>query len=791
MPPPRQNGSRSVSKKKTSTTAPPTPVSVGMENKMTTNPNKKKNRRSNNKKKDKNKAGENDEATEDAVVVPSASASGARSETRRNSVGDGPCIVHGDRAASRRTSRASSKELEQSELGQVGAGGKSRQSSLAATSPISTPDPNASFSLASLTGYEQTTGTSPFASAGPPSSGPRSRLGMGGQEEDTGFERNGIVFGNHNDSASSIPSPFMNNGYFPYHEGQHHTHHSSLHYPQPYPVYQYPPLGWPGYPNPLHQGQAAPPPAMGYWPPHEPPHGFTNPGYHPPYPYPNPIFGYPPPAYPDSGNYTSFTSPDRTPDHGREPWGGQSAHQSNMSERSHSHDGHSRSVQAELSDPPVFTPATTEETGNTRTAPSPADRPVETNTPPSSSPQHKQAIAQQTTETEPEDKDEFEPVSLHLLRMYTSGELADYQLVFDSSVHRFHVGYFPIHSVIAARSPSLVVLMKKTFVDQSPKRITVLAGESFVQPMALDVALQHLYGLPLLKLSHFDRQIFVNLAYSDRDPQQRVALASNNKARMEFALCYIASGAFLSNSNIVRRGSQLVSSAINWDTIEAVLHFGLFVNSFMLGPAEGAQSETASSVTLSEEDSTINSLNQELEDVWAPKLLNEAIDFIAASVPSGFQLDTSAHVVKLPDRIEAWQMPGQSETVSAARVVSVKFGNLYASRTDIPSRETTTMSAILLALPFQVLRQLFNAMKIKGALTRKIAVAVIVERERRRRRAVRTYSMRARDVHAEMVETNPLGWKESVNLSHDGSDNIISITRVWEGMNARPLEIGF
>ncbi|PGH33942.1 hypothetical protein GX50_03263 [[Emmonsia] crescens] len=401
--------------------------------------------------------------------------------------------------------------------------------------------------------------------------------------------------------------------------------------------------------------------------------------------------------------------------------------------------------------------------------------------------------------------EELEPVAMYILEAFRSGEYTDFRLMLKSSAENCAPVSFPLHSLIASRSPHLKQLMKAMDAAAYLKEIHVIAAGSFSRPFALGMTLQHLYGVPFLDEEQLDSDLTPAVENSNgEDRAQHCGESFRELEKMNFALCYIASAAFLAESKILRRGIRLATNAICWDNLEVVLHFGISVSDFMITPVGnvGMDGESASSTTLRPKATALSNssvqvvegrfvkrndphrcsytLNQELKDVWAPQLLNQAIEFIVKGFPQNFQLDPDAHSREFSDRLSG-QLPSR---VYIRDVSSVTFGSFAAAKRCIFRREESVMSAIFLAVPFKILKKLFNIMTVKGILTMSIAEDIVFERERRRVRAVRTVKKRNNNTATSTVsEADPIGWREEIMTVTGRPESSPSIIKTWVGLN--------
>ncbi|OJD16078.1 hypothetical protein AJ78_03711 [Emergomyces pasteurianus Ep9510] len=405
--------------------------------------------------------------------------------------------------------------------------------------------------------------------------------------------------------------------------------------------------------------------------------------------------------------------------------------------------------------------------------------------------------------------EELQPVAAYILEAFRSGEYADFRLILNSSAKHCPTVSFPLHSLVASRSPHLKELMKTMDPAVYPKEIHVTAAGSFSHPFALGMALEHFYGVPLIAEEQLDDNIVPGVEHNNGEDQDQLCGKNfRDLEKMNFTLGYIASATFLAESNILRRGIRLAASMICWDNLEVLLRFGISVSNFMISPvgipsmSRGAASSPTlqpSAMLLSSSneqvmqrgfvngdnpDTSPYTLNRELKDVWAPQLVNEAIDFIVKYFPQNFQLDSDAYSRELLDRLS-----GQVGSRFYLRDISaLTFGSFAAAKNCTFRKEERVMSAIFLAVPFKILKKIFSILKVKGILTMGIAEDIVFERERRRIRAVRTVKKRAgtsmgSDAKLTISKMDPIGWREEIMAVTGIPDSSPSIIKTWVGLN--------
>ena len=372
-----------------------------------------------------------------------------------------------------------------------------------------------------------------------------------------------------------------------------------------------------------------------------------------------------------------------------------------------------------------------------------------------------------------------------LLDAFQSGNWADYQLVLESASNQFLPITFPIHAVVVSRSPRLDALLRTPSIAAS-RTIRLVAGDSFLQPAAVETCLRHLYGLPILTQNQL-----TCLPLLPSGPNEHGTLPStSNLSQMDLALCYIVTGNFLSMPEVTNRGFELAKNLIHWDTLERIMKFVLDPHSFAIETL-GERASTPNSVcqgTSYREDGTESStLQSESSGQETGKLMMAAFEFIADNLPSDFQLDTESHVVQMPDRIPYNPEDLRGTVRSNPRLATVKFGDFEPLNGRKTSHENTIISAILVALPFGYLSELFGIMKTKSVLSPKLAEEVVTEREKRRTRILRARKLNGdreyKNDEVKSAKASPLGWEESLQARGNCEEAGVTLIRTWTDFN--------
>ncbi|KAL1968546.1 hypothetical protein VTN77DRAFT_1756 [Rasamsonia byssochlamydoides] len=345
------------------------------------------------------------------------------------------------------------------------------------------------------------------------------------------------------------------------------------------------------------------------------------------------------------------------------------------------------------------------------------------------------------------------PLTEHLLRSFEGEQFTDAQIVLTSTENMFYPITFRIHQVIVAQSPVLASILKKKAALEQKNAINITSGKKFCLARAFETALQNLYGLPLVDGPRLKQLTMKALGWEGCPVE--IDSMKNKGATIDFAICYGISGAFLHSREILETGFKLVIDLIEWDTIQLALQFGLFAAEFLVSYDVNAPSErppTTRNGTKGRGGKKANgapevkappiheTLNKEVVEVWAPKIVSAALQFMIRSLPTVFHFDRLAQVSSMPDRIppELRTVPGS--ILANPKLASVKFGSMGSASEQKPSRECSIASAVFLSLPFERLREAFGIMRQRRVLALDLVKAILQEREERRLRALQAYA---------------------------------------------------
>ncbi|KAM0265696.1 hypothetical protein ACHAQJ_000130 [Trichoderma viride] len=204
----------------------------------------------------------------------------------------------------------------------------------------------------------------------------------------------------------------------------------------------------------------------------------------------------------------------------------------------------------------------------------------------------------------------------YLQQQFASPELADCTLELRYTDDRAAPVRIPGHKLIFARSPRLFHFLQKQAFQASPsdrslQTLLLETGSKWIRSDSFYMAVQRLYGLPLL--------------HAPPPPPRRVGMESGDviaagsmNEQVNFAISYAAAGHLLDWSSVVRRGCEVATHLLTWETLESVLEFALD------GYRDKGSHETCK------------------YDNGSQILLSAVVTFIVHNFPSHFNFDTEA-----------------------------------------------------------------------------------------------------------------------------------------------------
>jgi hypothetical protein len=376
--------------------------------------------------------------------------------------------------------------------------------------------------------------------------------------------------------------------------------------------------------------------------------------------------------------------------------------------------------------------------------------------------------------------DHLDGLVQYIQSQFADASLADYTLELRYSDDRALPVRIPGHNLMFARSPTLKNLMEAQVRDSNTDGYTVRtllieSDDRFLRSDAFWMAAQRLYGGSLLD--------FGSLAVMNSMPNSPwiANMPGTPNDRFDLALGYAAAGQILQIPPVISRGAEIASHFVNWSTIEKALDFAL----------DGGLDSSW----------TLNSQREQEKppSTYGPAvhmLINSSLNFIITAFPAGFKLETAAGEPLQNARLPFVQ--DARSTVQNPRLSSIKFGDHPSEesvRSTSPTSTATTLSKILLNLPFHLLKYVLESSRLGNVLgwattvlRQEVMHSVIEEREKRRKRVHASTYISNTEREANSKEWEAVGWQEAVE-SGSGNEATPILTRTWVGFTTASPDI--
>jgi len=311
------------------------------------------------------------------------------------------------------------------------------------------------------------------------------------------------------------------------------------------------------------------------------------------------------------------------------------------------------------------------------------------------------------------------------------------------------------HRIILSRSPTLLKLFETSATASSSAynlQVNVHLSGQYLRVATLMGALEYLYGGPLPRFDH-----------------QRPGLAgdvhiSSNVERMQSALQHIAVGAWLKIYPIANRGVEIATSLLHWETIATALTFALDGGLSPVWNVDDGSEDRASDSSSEDSPSGADTPALPKHDPYATHLLHRIVDFMVHVLPTNFYLNTAAPQLGTSTRLQSTEHGHESQrSQSDPRLSQIRFGEISVDDRQRPSLATTTVSSILLSLPFQILKCVLEHYELSARLGPETVASImrqdIAERESRR---LKLLHARTGDEADESDLMQNLSWAEHV-----------------------------
>ena len=361
--------------------------------------------------------------------------------------------------------------------------------------------------------------------------------------------------------------------------------------------------------------------------------------------------------------------------------------------------------------------------------------------------------------------DGYDGLLFYLQSQFADAELADYVLELRYSDDHAPPVRIPGHNLIFARSPKLKSLMQAQERESNGltvKSLFIESNDRFLRSDGFWMAVQRLYGGPLLDLGAAAMQ---NLP---QNTGPTASVAGTPAERFDLALGYAAAGHILGIPPVVYRGLEIAGMLLSWDTVEKALDFALDggLESQWIFDSQQVQPKSTSTY-----------------GAHTNVLIFSALNFLVQAFPPNFEFDASVGEPLFNRRLP--HVPEARPSVLNSRLSFIKFGDHPTEesiRSEFGSAAFTTLSKILLNLPFYLLKYVLESPRLgnvegwaHNTFRQKVMHAVVEERERRRHKVF--YS-----AYPPERTQNPLDdtvrWHESV-LPPAGPEATPALTRTW------------
>ncbi|GIZ38463.1 hypothetical protein CKM354_000188000 [Cercospora kikuchii] len=344
----------------------------------------------------------------------------------------------------------------------------------------------------------------------------------------------------------------------------------------------------------------------------------------------------------------------------------------------------------------------------------------------------------------------------HILSQFRNPAFADCHILVSEEEASAHLE-LDGHKLILARSPRLSELIRNNSAPTSPQSISQLnvpLNGRYVRIGPFVDSIRYLYGGPL---PPFD---LYNLGPN-----------TTGEDRVELALQYIATGAWLNIHAVAQRGVEIAALHVQWDTITSILAFALDGGLGQMWPIEDGSEEKTSTCSSDDSSTKPEAGGSPTYEPHSSALLARALEFAAHNLPPNFYIDSSAPQSPSFPRLPVYAHQHESKSSrSDPRLSKIRFGEMANDDHQRPSFATTAVSSVLLSLPFPLLKYLLEHPALAGRLgadtVGSIMRQVVNEREVRRHKALRARALGRDDGTSENQQVQNLYWEESVEPSH-------------------------
>jgi hypothetical protein len=333
----------------------------------------------------------------------------------------------------------------------------------------------------------------------------------------------------------------------------------------------------------------------------------------------------------------------------------------------------------------------------------------------------------------------------YLLANFGNPDHADYVLEIAQGEDVSPSVAIPLHGLLLSRSPTLLAMInerrRNPLVNHDGLKILRInsMNDKFFVNQAFAEVLQYLYGAPLLNMQNFLRLL---PPFENSGSHSESAIVAQQM--MTHALGYASAGHLLQLPVVTFHGLQFACELLRWDNVEQALEFAL---------------------------------RAKVADDFAQSFTHHILKFIAFNFPRQFSFQASVPQLAGCPRLPSIAEPRTS--ISDPRVSRLTFGELQFDDVPVADPSSSTLSSILVSLPFAALKRLLQDPTLTKHITAvevaELAHQVIEEREKRRRKVLKSkYVMTGADEQL-WEEAN---WEESVGPNDGQHTNGLMLSRV-------------
>lgn len=348
----------------------------------------------------------------------------------------------------------------------------------------------------------------------------------------------------------------------------------------------------------------------------------------------------------------------------------------------------------------------------------------------------------------------------HVLPRFSNPAFADCQLhITEDNDDRKYT--FDGHRIILSRSSKLLDLFENSASPSSDAllaQVHVRLKGQYLRAKTLMDAIRYLYGGPLLQLDH------------QRPGSAGGEHIPSNVERMDSALQNIATGAWLKVHPIASRGVDVATGLLHWETIATALAFALDGGLSHIWHVDDGSEDRVSVSSSEDSPSRSETASSPTYDPYSTHLLQRIVEFIVHVFPINFYLNAAAPQLSACPRLPSILSSHETRASrSDPRLSQIRFGDIPVEDHQRPSFATTTVSSVLLSLPFQILKCVLEHYELTARLgpetVASIMRQVIAEREARRVKVLNARMSSQSNDNADPQLVQNLFWEEYVETS--------------------------